>query len=144
MLPNWRKASHIWNRWMVTNTSIFTNNSWIDQHYLVKRKILILLFFKWRGGIWFEAILKTLSTNKRINLFSVKFNLFRKSQKIAPLLQLPTQSNQGWNIPKINDLVISLFLHYTTDFILLIFIDTCSKCIQFSKISSRSAIGDSN
>ena len=144
MLPNWRKASHIWNRWMVTNTSIFTNNSWIDQHYLVKRKILILLFFKWRGGIWFEAILKTLSTNKRINLFSVKFNLFRKSQKIAPLLQLPTQSNQGWNIPKITDLVISLFLHYTTDFILLIFIDTCSKCIQFSKISSRSTIGDSN
>ena len=134
MLPNWRKASHIWNRWMVTNTSIFTNESWRDQYHLVKKKILILLFFKWRGGIWFEAILKTLSTNKRINLFSVKFNLFRKSQKIAPLLQLPTQSNQGWNIPKITDLVISLFLHYTTDFILWFLLILVRNVFNFPKL----------
>ena len=26
------------------------------------------------------------------------------------------QSNQGWNIPKITDLIISWFLHYTSDF----------------------------
>ena len=51
------------------------------------------------------------------------------------------QSNRGWNIPKITDLKVSWFLHYTTDFNLWFSLILVWEDIQFSKISSRSVIG---